>query len=322
MKTFLSMGDAGDVVFLCPCMKLVAKQIGSPVIFYAKDGLRAHDPFTAKIPLLAPLLENQDYIEAVRAWGGESIDYDAVFFRDDGLPFGETLAARQADWLKLSPDFFSPWLNVTPHREAAIIVNRTTRYQNPFFPWHSLVSTFGNEMLFIGLPHEHEAFCRNHGRIPYLPTRNLLKAAQVIAGSELFIGNQSCCNAICEGLKHNSIQETDLSCPDCIYPRANAIHCHNGALDLTFHGRHFASKDQLFIRAHLGETPPGGWQVKIGGQEANSYAFDFALAKITAKLHVAGMEVPENLKELIIEQNSIQHLDHPVTRLKARLGIA
>ena len=32
------------------------------------------------------------------------------------------------------------------------------------------------------------------------------------------------------------------------------------------------------------------------------------------------MEVPANLKEMIIEQNSLAHLDHPVTRLKARLG--
>ena len=124
------------------------------------------------------------------------IDYDAVFFRDDGLPFGETLAARQADWLKLSPDFSVRWLDVTPDRQATIVINRSARYRNPFFPWEELVATFGKDMLFIGLPSEYWDFCLSFGEVEYLHTKNLLEAAQMIAGSELFIGNQSSCNAI------------------------------------------------------------------------------------------------------------------------------
>ena len=133
----------------------------------------------------------------------------------------------------LDPDSHEPWLKITPDPWSPIVINRTTRYQNHFFPWEQLVEAFGSEMLFLGHPQEYQDFCDHYGMIGYLPTIDLFKAAEVIAGSELFIGNQSSCNAIAEGLKHRLIQETDLSTPDCIYPRENAIHCHNGELDFT-----------------------------------------------------------------------------------------
>ena len=120
--TFSSYGDLGDVIFLMPSMKLIAEKTGDPVTLYCKDGLRPWDPFTARIPLIAPLLETQDYIEAVLPWNGEPVDYDTCLFRDDGLPFGETLAARQAQWLQAqpgsthavdqsSPKFYKSWGN-------------------------------------------------------------------------------------------------------------------------------------------------------------------------------------------------------------------
>ena len=304
-------------------MKLVTEQTGEPCILYARDGLRSHDPFTARIPLFAPLLESQDYIEAVLPWKGEAVDYDACFFRDDGLPFGETLATRQAQWLRMSPDLHSPWLKTHKRlRSAPIIINRSARYHNMFFPWRELVEAFAKDMAFIGHPNEHEAFRQEFGYVRYLPTETLLEAAEAIAESELFIGNQSSCCAIAEGLKHNLIQETDLSSPDCIYPRDNAIHCHNGELNFTACEKHFASKNRMFVRAHLNETPPGGWAIEIGGHKANSYAFNLTLDEITEKLRRAGMEVPKDLKELIIEQNSVAHMDHPVARLKAQLHTA
>ena len=316
-KSFASYGDLGDIIFLCPSMSLVCAREGAPVILYGRNGLRPWDPITDRHWLIAPLLESQPYIDSVRAWDGEPVDYDASFFRDDGLPFGETLARRQAEWLKLDPDFTQPWLKVTPEPSTSgyIVINRSARYHNHFFPWRELVETFRDKIVFIGLPGEHTAFCEEFGRIDYLPTGNLLEAAQAIAGSELFIGNQSSCNAIAEGLKHPLIQETDLSSPDCIYPRENATHCHNGELDFTACGQHFASKNRMFVRAHRNETPPGGWVVEIGPHRANSYALDLLVAEITRKLP----EVPVNLLDLIIEQNSTAHLDHPVARLKADL---
>ena len=201
MKSLCSYGDLGDIAFLCPSMKLIAKQTGEPVILYGKNGLRPWDPLTERLWLIAPLLESQPYIHSVRAWNDEPIDYDASLFRDDGLPFGETLASRQALWLKLDPDFSEPWLSVTPepYTSGCIVVNRSARYHNHFFPWRELTEAFRDKMIFIGLPGEHNAFCEEFGRVGYFPTKTLLEVAQAIAGSELFIGNQSSCNAIAEG---------------------------------------------------------------------------------------------------------------------------
>jgi hypothetical protein len=322
VKSFASYGDLGDILFLCPSMRLVSAREGAPVILYGRNGLRPWDPITDRLWVIAPLLESQPYIDYVRAWNSEPIDYDACLFRDDGLPFGETLATRQAEWLRLNPDLTQPWLKVTPDPWASIIINRSARYHNHFFPWAELVRIFGNDMAFIGLPDEYNAFCEEFGKVGYLPTKSLLEAAQAIAGSELFIGNQSSCNAIAEGLKHPLIQETDLSSPDCIYPREDAVHCHDGELDFTVCGRHFTSKNRMFVRAHRNETPPGGWKIVLGKHQANSYALDLVTIEITTKLRADGMEIPANLYELIIEQNSTTHHDHPVAQLKARLQSA
>ena len=305
-------------------MRLVAEQIGTPVTLYAKDGLRPWDPFTARLPLISPLLEAQDYIKAVLPWNGEEIDYDASMFRDGGHPFGQTLAHLQAQWLGLSPDLQTPWLDVSAagNYRGKIIINRSPRYHNMLFPWGALVESFGKHVLFVGHQHEHHMFCSDFGAVEYLPTETLLQAARVIAASELFIGNQSSCYAIAEALKHNSIQETDLVTPDCIYPRENAIHCHDGALDFTALGQHFTSPSRLLVKAHLNETPPGGWSITVGEHRANSYAYNLTLDEISAKLRRAGMEVPANLKDVMIEQNSTTYADHPVGRLKAALQTA
>ena len=39
--------------------------------------------------------------------------------------------------------------------------------------------------------------------------------ARIIAGSKIFIGNQSTPFAIAEGMKHNRILETDITIPNC-----------------------------------------------------------------------------------------------------------
>jgi hypothetical protein len=318
MKTFATYGDLGDIIYLCPCMKLVAEETGEPVILYCKNGLRLNDPLSERIPLFSRLLETQDYIEVVLIWEGETIDYDASLFRDGGLPFGQSLASLQAKWLGLNPDLSKPWLKVKPDEWGAIVVNRTARYRNHYFPWASLVETFGSQLMFIGLPEEYRDFCQNFGKISYLPTLNLFKAAEVIAGSKLFIGNQSSCYAIAEGLKHRTIQETDLEHPDCIFPRGNAIYCHDGALDFTFNHKAFKSKSGFLIRAHPNETPAGGWSVTVGEHSANTYGFELLIQEIGEKLRIHGEEVPKNLRSLIIEQNSTGFQDHPVTRLLAK----
>ena len=294
-------------------MKVVADMTGERVVLYCRDGLRPHDPFTPRIPGIAPLLKAQNYIEAVLPWDGQVVDYDCCHFRRAGHPFGVTLCQLQADWLHLTPDFENPWLTVRGapkeyqgYAKEKIVIARSPRYQNWHFPWGRLVEKFRKHLLFIGNQQEHIDFCDNFGHVQYLPTPDLLVLAQVISDCKLFIGNQSSPFAICEGLKHNCIQETSLESPDCIYRRPNAQHIYDGGLYFELFGHRFASQPfKVVARAHLGETPPGGWRVKIDGHTVQSYALESVLQQIQLKLLADGKPVPKDLYELIITQSSV-----------------
>ena len=58
------------------------------------------------------------------------------------------------------------------------------------------------QSVFVGLPQEHEEFKKLTGwNIDYYPTKNMLELAQVIAGCEQFMGNQSVALSIAQGLR-------------------------------------------------------------------------------------------------------------------------
>jgi hypothetical protein len=101
------------------------------------------------------------------------------------------------------------------------------------------------------------------------------------------------------------IQETCLWCPDCIYPRANAIHVYDGGLDTEILGHRFQHPAfrQVAV-AHPGETPPNGWRVRLHGLHIQSYSFDVILATIKSELARHNHPEPPNLRELIIRQSS------------------
>ena len=111
-----------------------------------------------------------------------------------------------------------------------------------------------------------------------------------------------------------------MGTPDCIYPRLNAIYCHDGALELTFHGKRLRVKSKMIAKAQRGETPPGGWRVRVGLYSAQSYSFDEVLREIVTRLLANGLKVPINIADFVIDQSSTkEYLDHPVSRLKAEL---
>ncbi len=129
-----------------------------------------------------------------------------------------------------------PWIygiELDPRGNGRIIINRTNRYPNPLFRWREIVQHYGNRLLFVGTKEEHHTFCGKFGTVPYQPTRDLLEVAKLIAASAMFIGNQSACFAVAEGMKHRRLLEVCLTQPDVILPPD--IHLHlsaDGALSL------------------------------------------------------------------------------------------
>ena len=179
-----------------------------------------------------------------------------------------------------------PWLTSTPSSSAKgrILINRTGRYRNPFFKWAEVVKKYRHKLLFIGLHHEWREFCGHFGYVEYLPTSNMLEVAQIIAGCDLFIGNQSCCNAVAEGLKKPIIQETSTIFPDCVWVRVGAQHVYDGVMTLPgFDGEgdtKILAYDPVerITQISTVQTPPGGWQFP-GCQKSMSFDQIFGFVK-------------------------------------------
>jgi hypothetical protein len=133
-----------------------------------------------------------------------------------------------------------PWLAPEPSSQTKgmVILSRSRRYHNPKFPWPRIVSELGSRAAFVGLPEEHSDFCRDVGRkVHYLPTSNFQRLASLIAGSDLFIGNQSSPCWVALGLGHPLIQETHMEIRDSIIPRPNARYVDNGVIGELMHER-------------------------------------------------------------------------------------
>lgn len=222
-KTFAHTGDLGDIIAALPSIRELGG--GDLVLFDETSGwLRK---ISTRFAAIAPLLRQQSYIHDVRlAASPVATDYSFRTFRENQYYNPEKLlAASQAAHIGLSSINMLPWLEAKPAVQARgrVVINRSARYHNPKFPWSKIVDYYGDRCVFVGLPDEHFTFCVEVRRpIDYVPTATLLDVAEMISGSELFIGNQSSACWIAMGLGHDLIQETWETHPNSIVRRPNA----------------------------------------------------------------------------------------------------
>jgi hypothetical protein len=241
---FHHSGDAGDVIYSLP----VVKALGGGVIFLSGDNRYAY-PGNSRwgtqgaprdwVDNIAPLLTAQGYV-----WGASycknlpsSVDVDLNAFRTF---YANKTADRWDSLFNLHQRAFNvrwpeadPWLeidnpSIIPNRP--IIINRTPRFQNPAFPWSSLLRDHAGQIAFVGTLDEYSEFCKtfpeaNPQSVMYVPTRNLLEVARLIAGAKVFVGNQSCPLAIAHGLGAKVVVECWLPNSNCEINRPHAIYC-------------------------------------------------------------------------------------------------
>ncbi len=288
---FLHECDCGDVI------------LGAAVIQSAKAGryyLKRTKP--ALWPLLRDLIANQPYIESFEQYDRQQIDVDLSTFRKGGIPYGVPLGELHSKWAAIPTDFSLPWLQAEPSPKSSgkIVISRTARYNNPTFPWGAMVEQLGDRMLFVGLPNEWRQLCAKTGRaIEYARTQTLWDVACLIAGSDLFIGNQSSPLAIAEGLKHPRIQETCLYVPDCIYPGNNSVHCFDGNLSFEYRGKRYDFGFTPSIpKVSTTDCPPGGYKVFLMNREYQSYSLQELENRMRALM--GRVNSPANLREMIL----------------------
>jgi len=261
-------GDIGDA--LCCLPSIIAR--GEVVNFLLRDNGQTKG-IVGRMHLIKELFESQPLINECREWQeSDQVHWKSEDFRSMGMHGdGTSLAgvhaacARRQGFIDKEPDYSQPWLTVEPDDRwnGRVVINRTDRYNNPYFPWKRIVDHYGDKITFIGTPHEHDMFQRSFGLVEHVPTANMLIAAKMIAGSSLYIGNQSSCMCIAEGLKHPRIQEVCLWLPDCIYSGFGAQYSADGSMTLPAVG----DTPELVIErtkpspeVNINETPPGCWQ--------------------------------------------------------------
>lgn len=185
------------------------------------------------------ILKEQPYIKDVREWKRETVNYNLNDFRVrlfKSVRVGQHKDKSLADWqleqygLPLNAKD-AAWIKIEPKKVARVVINRTGTgrnhmhvYHNPDFPWHYIWSKYRSDAVFVGLPEEHEVFCATCGEIPHVQTKDLYEAAQVISGCDLFIGNQSVCFWLAEGMKKRILLEVWKAGPNCLIHRPGVVH--------------------------------------------------------------------------------------------------
>lgn len=160
----------------------------------------------AACEFLRPLLEFQPYIVKVSVSNAPPEgSVDLSLFRK--LPLYHSAGDVRYYYYALtsSPlpkDFTTPMLTAPrdARAEGKIVIFRSLRYRNTLVNYKGLTD-LADQMLFVGLPEEHEDFCRTEFQVTYQPVGNALELAGLMNSARLVIGNQCGLFAIAEQLK-------------------------------------------------------------------------------------------------------------------------
>jgi hypothetical protein len=193
--------------------------------------------------MLKPLVMNQPYVESFEPWNGEHIHVDMDKLRQVivGMPYGNLAHWIGMKFIDMQPDWSEPWIttdnriSILTGMENKIIINRTSRFRNHHISYFFL-KDYQDRVLFAGLPIEHEEFNKTWNlKTDYLQVTDFLDLARHVSACKFFIGNQSMCFAIAEGLKVPRILEVCIYAPN-VHPVGKYAHyfsTQEGVVELT-----------------------------------------------------------------------------------------
>jgi hypothetical protein len=243
---FRHSGTFGDLIYSLSVVKKMgggtfAVHVGNIEKCVAQYGYRPDevDPAhqgrfrNADFDLIRPLLTRQPYIDAVTVWTGDhDVDLDrfrGVLFR--GFEGNYVEAYHRTFDIPVDANIYNEtWLEADAVRVAPVVINRTFRYRCPngTGTWQNLLeqANISQNGIFVGTQEEHEDFEKSTGfRVNYYPVKDFKELADVIAGADLFMGNQSAAYSIAMGLGKSSVLETikikPLQNNECYFPRPN-----------------------------------------------------------------------------------------------------
>lgn len=224
-STFSHSGDIGDIAYAMPTIKA----LGGGTLLLSQSKTTRIVMNRANIDFVKPLLESQDYIDLVDEYRGEQVCYNLDYFHQywrENSQYGISLAAWQCRAFSVPESVLNEqWITgLEPKKVSPVIIHRSPRYHNSNFDWKRVVTKYKGKINFVGLASEHSEFTKEFNYVPHAVVKDALEMAQIIAGAEVFIGNQSFPAALAEGLKKHKILETYMIDPNCIFER---LDCQN-----------------------------------------------------------------------------------------------
>ena len=209
MKTFYHRGSHGDIVYSMPSLK---KLLASNLILKNQNYFEFFED----------LMLSQNYIKKVShldqpgiKWGDIDINLDA-FRPINKKDRSKHLVYCHSESIPVEVDLSEKWIEVEGQSSFPIVINRTKRYHDKQdIDWKAL-KPLEDICQFVGFEDEYSEFVKITGVRPsFLTCKNALELARIIAGSRLFVGNQSLGFAIAEGLKQNRVLEVCENQPNC-----------------------------------------------------------------------------------------------------------
>lgn len=268
MINFLHAGTFGDTVYALNAVKLLGggnvyleldgMDRLAQLMWGGGDAGDHRGRYTqADLNFILPLIQAQSYVTEAKVWTDEPINYDLRnqyrhWARRNGKIenwlgnqtecYAATCGLNIHDYRKEL--LIHPWLdNIKPVRIEGkpIIINRTPRHirRDTFNmdlrneQWTSWIEndSLCDMSVFVGTEKEHSDFCELYQcDVEYRPVNTMLELAELIQGSEQFIGNQSMALSLAIGLgktfwcevrvDYENIK-TEHGYGDVWFPRAN-----------------------------------------------------------------------------------------------------
>lgn len=228
--TFKHSGNTGDIIYSLDFMNRASSD-GRAILYIH---LNQPSGFTESqhplgevmmnqtmYDLLRPLLIDQPWIDDVRIYNGETVDYDLDLFRTECKNLS---AGNIMKWYDLAfpevvtnNDFTNmmyPPLSCEPIENDYIIVNRTSRYNNILIDYTQLKAY--DNVVFVGTESEYKKLTVHNDNLTHMIVKDFHELARYIAGCRLYIGNQSMAFAIAEMLKVGRVLEQYMLAPNVI----------------------------------------------------------------------------------------------------------
>lgn len=224
---FKHSGHIGDIIYSMPAMYTLAQ--GRKINLYMhlnQTGVYSskmkHPNGSAKltpksVELITPLLLSQPQFNSIQVYTGQTIHYDLDLIHAYPLDLKMGSITHWYFWtFGITGDVTRPWLQVTPDTafSDAIVVLRSQRYRTPGINYSFL--RHYPRVVFIGLEVEYEDMKQEVPYLEHYHVNDFLHMAQIIAGSKLFIGNQSFAYSLAEALKVKRVLEIYPVCPHVI----------------------------------------------------------------------------------------------------------